>query len=476
MAPREKTALRPAQIATVKELKESVGVQAIMGMGAGKTASALTAIAELLEEGTIGAAIVIAPRRVALTTWPEEVTKWAHLQGVDLVVLSGTPKQRARALTGDHDVYVMGIDNLQWLLDFMEKAYPKSDRRWDLLCIDELSRFKSPRGERAKALRRAASDFRAIWGLTGTPRPNSWEDQWMPLMLVSAGEAWGGESFDDWRRARFRPLDYQQHKWEAHSFAVPEIARVVDTWSFAVAPSAETDIPFNAGDDHDIFVDLCGPALRDLDELSKRALVEIGQSGADVRELIAAGDEEVVVALTQAVANSKMEQILQGFIYRDGVTMQTYRPVKLDALEDLIEGNGGENLLVPYWYREELDALFKRFGERPYLGHGVSDRESARTIHAWNEGRIPLLPVHPASAGHGLNLQEGGRRLVWLGPIWSHELYVQTCKRLARPGQAAPVYSHRIRARHWLDDLKVNRVEGKMAEERDFIADRRIIA
>lgn len=461
-----KNLLRTAQLNTIAELKASLGVQAVLGMGAGKTVSALTAIDDMIGDGLIGAAIVTAPRTVAIETWPTEIAEWEHTKDIDLVVLEGNPARRAKLLAEDHDIYVIGHDNLIWLVDELNANYKYDDRRWDLLCIDELSKFKSARGKRAKKLARVSEKFGAIWGMSGTPKPNTWEDQWMQLNLISAGTAWGGKSFDDWRRAYFRPLDYQQRSWAIHDFAIPILRRTIDTWSFTIPPSQLSDVPFTAGDDHDFFVDLTDEALADLETLEKELFVELGREGTDLRE----DDEEIMLVLAKAQATGKMEQILQGFLYRDGQTLQTYRNPKIEMLERVLDDVGGEPVLIPYYFKEDLEAVRSILPGAPHLGAGVNDVETKRLIAAWNAGDIERLLIHPASAGHGLNLQKGpGHRLVWYTPTWSAEMYAQTVKRLARPGQAAPVWSHRIRARHWLDDLKINRVEHKLKEQADFI-------
>lgn len=462
---RKETDLRPAQERTITELMASIGVQAVLPMGAGKTAAALTAIRRMIDAKTIRAAIVIAPRRVALETWPNETTLWEHLRDTDLVVLSGGPAVRAKRLAEPHEVYVIGIDNVQWLIDTLSLAANRSHPGWDVLVIDEISRFKNPRGQRAHSLMQVAARFGTIWGLTGTPRPNSDEDLWMPLQIVSAGAALP-RSFDKWRRSNFMPLDPNGYKWRIHNFARTALHATVNQWSFTVPPDAVTDVPFNSGASYDTFVDLSVDARRDLDHMETRLLVELGIGKVDLVD----PSDDLMVALTKAVAVGKMTQIMQGFIYRDGATVQRYENPKMEALIDLLEAAGGEPVLLLYHFREELEDLLALLGKGTlHLGAGVSDNKGARTVEAWNAGDIPVMPLHPASAGHGLNLQFGGRRLIWYHPTFSAELYIQTCKRLARPGQTLPVYSHRIRARHWLEDMRVNRVEGKIGDEKLFM-------
>lgn len=462
---RNREDLRDAQLGVVEELKQSLGVQVVAGMGTGKTISALTAARDLLTEGKIRAALIVAPVRVAIHTWPKEIKSWAHTTDLDFVVLSGTPDRRAKLLKENHQIYLCSIDNIVWLVDELRK-FKYDDPRWDLLIVDELSRFKAPRGQRAKKLKRFADRFGAIWGLTGTPKPNGWEDQWMPLQIISGGEAWG-ESFDDWRKRYFVQLDFNGYNWAVRDEAVPNLRKVVDAWSFAVPPDAATDVPFNYGPDFDVVVPLSAAQERDIKSLEDDLLVEIGVDGTDV---LRDADDDLVVALSSAVATGKMTQIIQGFLYDDGLTLQTYKNAKLDALDDVLHANDGEPVLICYHYKQDLIDIRKKCGRIPNIGSDTSDADFVRHIEAWNAGDVPVMAVHPASVGHGVDgMQHGGRRIVWYSMTWSGEIFAQMCKRLARPGQTLPVYVHRILADHWLERLRVERVERKIEDERLFI-------
>lgn len=469
MTPRQYEDLRDVQQRAITRLYESQGVQAVMPMGSGKTVCALTAASEMLQDGAIRAGVVAAPPRVAARTWSTEVAKWSHLTGLRLQLLIGTPKQRAAKLRQPADVYVVSLENLPWLIKELRKL-GDDHPAWDLLIIDELSRMKSPRGARAKALNRNVERFKNIWGLTGTPKPNSWEDQWMPVQLVSRGWAWG-TGFDEWRRDHFRQMDHQGHEWKPHDFMLPAIRKVVDKYTFTVDPAEAAEVPFTSGDEHDVVVDLCPAALRDLESLEKELMVELGREGTDLRVALEEEDDDLVVALAKAQATGKMEQVLQGFLYRDAKTVQTYRRAKLEALEDMLHAADAEPVLIAYHFKEDLENLRDLLGPSlPYLGQGVSNKRTDDLVEAWGRGEVSRLALHPASAGHGLDgLQDGGRRFIWYAPTWSPELYLQAIKRLARSGQKLPVFSHRIRARHWLEDMRISRVEHKIKEEIDFI-------
>ena len=465
---RPRSDLRSAQVRLAQEFKESLGLQGVAGMGSGKTCAALTAIVDLLAEEKIRAAIIVAPVRVALTTWPTEIGKWEHTQHLDAAVLHGTPEKRLRLLNEQHEVYICSIDNIVWLIDALRK-FKADDPRWDMLIIDELSRFANPRGQRTKKLFRFVERFKAVIGLTGTPRRKSLEDQYAPIRIVSGDTAWGGMGFDAWRKEHCIPTDFQGYRWEVRDDAEPKIRREIDQWTITIPPEEATDIPFNYGPDFDVVTPLSPAQKADLEDLQKDLLIELGREGTDLTQAIK--DDEFVAALSRAVASGKMEQILQGFLYRDGETVQTYKNAKLDAVDDLLNGIDGENTLLVYHYRQDLLNLKERFGDMPVMGSETSDDEFVEYLEAWRRGNIPLMAVHPLSVGHGVDgMQEGGRRLIWYSNTWSGEVFSQLNHRIARPGQKYPVYTHRILADHWVERLKVSRTETAMEGEKDFIA------
>ena len=463
---RDRSQLRAVQNRIVDELKISEGVIAVLGMGGGKTACALTAIADLIAEGWVRGAIVVAPKRVALSTWPREVLQWSHLAHLDVAPLGGDKAKRAATLRERHDIYVCGIDNLPWLIDELKKLPDHPGR--DQLVIDEMSRFKNPRGSRAKALNRFSANFGAIWGLTGTPRPGGWEDLWMPLQIVSKARAWG-KTFDPWREEHFTPLDFHRRKWGVRPDAVPLIQRVVNAWMVTVAPEDTVDVLFTSGPEHDVIVPLSKAAREDAETMERDLMLSLGREGT--LSDIDPNDDAVIMALSQAVASGKMSQIMQGYVYSEGEAVQHYDAGKADALLDFVEDLGGEPLIVCYWYKEDLAVLRTLFDGIPHLGAGVGDKKAEQTIEDWNAGRLPLLALHPASAGHGLNLQFGGSRMLWYAMPWSPELYAQTVKRLARPGQTRPVFSHRLLADHPYEHLRLARVESKIDAQADFISE-----
>jgi superfamily II DNA or RNA helicase len=436
-----------------------------MAMGGGKSVSTLTAIVDLLAARTIRAAIIIAPVRVALTTWPNEIANWEHTAHLDAVALAGTPERRLKLLQEKHDIYICSIDSLVWLIDALRK-FAKDDPRWDMLVIDELSRFKSPRGERAKKLNRFVARFGSVVGLTGTPRPNGWEDQYMPLQIVSAGTAWNTSGFDAWRKAHFTQMDFHGYKWEARRDALPYIRRTIDDWTLTIPPDQATDIPFNSGPDFDVVVPLTQAQKDDIASLEKELIIELGAEGTDLLD----PSEEIVQAMSQATAAGKISQILQGFLYKDGQTVQTYSKAKLDALDDLLAAADGENVMIVYEYRHDLEMLKKHLKGARWVDREQTDEEFVQLINDCRDGKVQYLLAHMANLGHGVDgLQHGFSRMIWYQYGWSQEGVSQITARIARSGQTKPVYSHRIVADHWLERKRIQRVEQKMVEEAEFI-------
>lgn len=462
---RPRSALRPAQIRVIDEIRESTGLQLVMGLGAGKTASALTAIVDLLDANTIRAAIIIAPVRVALSTWPHEIAEWEHTQHLDAVVLSGNPDKRMTMLKEQHQIYICSIDSLVWLIDALRKFKP-DDPRWDMLVVDELSRFKSARGERVKKLNRFSERFDAVIGLTGTPRPNGWHEQWMPLNIISGGHAWG-TGYDGWLEEHFKAKDYHKRNWEIRPEHVEQVKKVVDDWTLTIPPDQATDIPFNSGPEFDVVVPLTKAQKDDLASLEKDLLIELGAEGVEVLD----DSEETVAALSQATATQKIAQVCQGFLYRDGETVQVYSDAKLKALDDLLAGADGENVIIVYNYRYDFERLKKHLPGARWVDQDQTDEEFVALIDACRRGEVQYLLAHAANLGHGIDgLQHGFARMIWYEVNWSQELTSQLTARIARSGQTKPVYSHRIVADHWLEQRRIARVESKRAEEAEFIS------
>ena len=422
-------------------------------LGAGKGAAALTALAELIRDGHRRHALVIAPKLVAATVWPREVTLWPHLAHLRVAVLNGTPERRRELLAAApaREVTAIGVDLVPWLVG--ELAGLADDHPlFDVLIIDETSRLKDPSGKRARALLKAAGRFRTRWGLTGTPRPNSSMDLFMPTAIVTDGTLWG-RAFVPWQKRHFRPRDPFGREWAPLPGAEERIAADFGTVAMTVADEDMPDLPpLNVVETHLQLPDTVMATYRRM-----------------ARELFTTAEGRTIEAASPMIATGKLAQIANGFLYGEGNNDVVFvHDLKIQWLKELVESLGGEPLLIAYEFIEDLRTIRRALGEVPALGGCTGAREASRLVAEWNEGKLPLLAFHPASAGHGLNLQHGGARMAWLSPSWSAELTQQAIARLYRPGQTRHVTIHVCVAAGTVDEMKRDRVIGKMTAQEAF--------
>jgi hypothetical protein len=422
-------------------------------LGAGKGAAALTALADLVRDGERRHALVIAPKLVAATVWPREVTLWPHLAHLRVAVLNGVPERRRQLLAAApaREVTAIGIDLVPWLVD--ELAGLADDHPlFDVLIVDETSRLKDPSGKRARALLKVAGRFRTRWGLTGTPRPNSSMDLFMPAAVITNGALWG-HAFIPWQKRHFRPRDPFGHEWIALPEAEERITADFGTVAMTVADEDMPDLPpLNIVESH--------LQLPDSVMVTYRAMA---------RELCAEVGDRTIGVASMMIATSKLAQIANGFLYGEGNDDAVFiHDLKIAWLKELVESLDGEPLLIAYEFVEDLRTIRRALGQVPALGGATSAREALPLIAEWNEGVLPLLAFHPAAAGHGLNLQHGGSRMAWLSPSWSAELTQQAIARIYRPGQKRHVTVHVCVATGTVDEMKRNRVLGKMSAQEAF--------
>jgi hypothetical protein len=445
--------LRSYQQRAATYLYESDAAFLIAPLGAGKGAAALTAAAELIRDGLRRHMLVIAPKLVATTVWPTEITAWPHLAHLRAAVLDGNPERRRELLAGApaRKVTVIGVDLVPWLVRELA-AFADDHPLFDVLIIDETSRFKDPSGKRARALLKVAGRFRTRWGLTGTPRPNSAMDLFMPAAIITNGALWG-RAFVPWQKRHFRPRDPFGREWTALPGAEEKIAADFGTVAMTVADEDMPDLPP---------LNVVVTPVRLPDDV-----MAAYQTMQD--ELFAAIGERGIEAVSPLVATGKCAQIANGFLYDAGADDPVFvHSLKIDWLRELVESLEGEPLLVAYEFVEDLRTIRRAFGEVPALGGQTSARAASQLIAAWNAGELPLLAFHPASAGHGLNLQFGGSRMAWLSPSWSAELTEQAIARVYRPGQTRHVTIHVCVATGTVDEMKRDRVLGKMSAQEAF--------
>lgn len=383
----------------------------LLDMGLGKTVISLTAIADLLFDSFEAHRIlVVAPLRVARDTWPAEIEKWSHLQHLTFSVVVGTPKERRAALMTGADITIINRENLQWLIE--SSGFPFD---YDMVVIDELSSFKNHKSKRFQALMKVRPKVKRIIGLTGTPSSNGLMDLWAEFKLLDMGQ----------RLGRF----ITQYR---NDYFLPDKRNGPIIYSYKPMPYAE-DAIYRKISDMTI-------SMKSTDHLKMPELVsscyEVKLSEAEAQryedlkqELILQLPEGEVTAANAASLTGKLVQLANGAIYSDDGDTVEFHDRKLDALEDIIEAANGKPLLVAYWFKHDLERIKQRFD--------VREIKSSKDITDWNSGKIPVAVIHPASAGHGLNLQAGGSTLIWFGLTWSLELYQQTNARLWRQGQTA---------------------------------------
>lgn len=448
---RQLSDLRPYQERIITHLYQNDAAFCIARMGGGKTISALTAISELLRDHVIRHALVIAPKRVAETVWPDEIIAWEHISGLKYTLLTGTPGQRLQRLrlAAATNLTIIGIDNVKWLLDSIDPN--PNNPLFDLLVIDEISKLKDPTGVRAKELAKNATCWKMIWGLSGTLRPNSALDLFMPARIVTKGRLWG-RSYYQWRKDYFYPTDYNGYVW-------------------APFPGCEDKI--NA-DMAPLTVTLRDDEMPQLPELSviidKVTLPDKARQAYATmhRKLVAEVADKSILAANAAVATGKLAQLANGFMYDEGSQARAVHDEKRAWLTDLVDQADGPMLLV-YEFLDDLRMIREVVADNiPILGSSTGPRETACHIANWNAGRLPFLALHPAAGGHGLNLQAGGSDMAWVAPTWSPELWAQTIARLHRPGQSRPVMVRVCVATGTVDELKLDRVHHKMSAQAAF--------
>lgn len=455
----------------------------VMRMGGGKTATALTAALELIADGHVRKGIVMAPPLVAATVWPREPAKWSHLSDIKVVALTGSPAQRLKLLeTSDADVFTVSDGVCRWMADYL-LALPDGDPLLDLFMYDE-PKTKEPRGAIGKALMAVEPRVKVMWLFSGTPRPNGYQDLFVAGHLMATGK-WD-KDFDLWRRRNFMQVDHSGYEWEVHDFRAKQLDEVIKTFMVRAAePKDARHGTLTSGPDHDIEIELPAAALKKYKEMERDLIIEVvrgidiatahGQWSPDGSPEAEAREAAIIAALSQAVASSKLAQIAQGFVYEtteDDKIAHRIHDAKVEGLAYALDGIGAENSLITYGFREDvtvIEALLRK-QRRSYgiLGQGVSLKQKLIYVDQWNEGKLDNLILHPASAGHGIELQFGGRHITHFCPTWSAEQYDQVIKRLDRPGQELQVYSRMIIAKGTVDIVKRNRVEFKMGDQEAF--------
>lgn len=383
----------------------------LLDMGLGKTVISLTAIADLLFDSfEAHRVLVIAPLRVARDTWPLEIKKWKHLKYLTYAVAVGTVKERKAALMANADITIINRENLGWLID--NSGFPFN---YDMVIIDELSSFKNHKSKRFQSLMRVRPKIKRIIGLTGTPSSNGLMDLWAEFKLLDFGERLG-RFITHYRTNYFIPDKRNGeiiYSYKPMPYAEDAIYRKISDITISMKSTDHLQMPELITSQYE--VQLSENEEKRYEELKADFILEL--------------PEGEITAANAASLTGKLSQLANGAIYDDSGNILEFHDRKLDALEDIIESANGKPLLVAYWFKHDLQRIKNRFD--------VREIKTSKDITDWNNGTIPVAVIHPASAGHGLNLQAGGSTLIWFGLTWSLELYQQTNARLWRQGQTS---------------------------------------
>lgn len=432
----------------------------LLDMGLGKTAVTLTVLNRLMyEEFSLNRALVIAPKRVAEDTWSREAEKWDHLSCLRVVKVLGTAKQRTAALAQDGDVYVINRENVVWLVETLGARWP-----FDGIVIDELSSVKSSRSKRWRALRRVIGAAKYVYGLTGTPAPNGYIDLWPEMYLLDRGQRLG-RTLGEFRNTYFNPGAHKGHivyEWRLKPGAKARIDAKLSDLCLSMSKEDWLDLPERT---YNTVPVMMSPSARKLyEQFQKEKILPLlrGRDGLRLAENGADDYDSAVLGDMAATVSGKLLQMANGAVYDENGEVFHIHDAKLDALEEIADTNPGQPLLVFYTYKHDLDRIQARFPSAEKI-------KSSETISDWNAGKIPMLLCHPASAGHGLNLQAGGHIIVWFGLPWSLELYQQANDRLHRMGQKQGVIIHHIVARGTLDERVMSVLAGRESTQRGLL-------
>jgi len=445
--------LEPHQLEALNHLRANPRAALFLGMSLQKTVVTLLYLREMLyEECAFTRVLLVAPDKVARLTWPDEISKWDQTRDMRFSVVAGNAQQRADALSADAELFIVGVDNLVWLLELYPKALP-----FDCLVIDELSLFKGRSSQRFLNLRRALArskvDYRI--GLTGTPSPNGLIDLWAQMRLIDDGQRLG-QNFGQYVGAYFKTRGNGMITFEyrPNDNAEQIISRKLSDIVLSMQTRDHKKLPDLVLEDTELRFDPFDQEVYDTLE----------------EEYVLGLDDAEVTVKNGADLVGKLLQVSSGAIYEDKVEdgpriWHQLNTVKMDALEDLVKQYPYENVLVVYQFKHEVTRIKERFPDAVTLPTGKAIKQC---FDDWNAGKIKMLIIHPASAGHGLNLQFGGRRMIWTSPTWNLEHWLQTLARLLRHGAVDTIYVHRLLVKG-TRDMQVRRRINSKDDNQKFI-------
>lgn len=407
----------------------------------------------MLDDLVVSKVLVIAPLRVARDTWTAEVEKWDHLSALDVSVIIGTAKERTAAINHSAMIYVVNRENVKWLVEY----YEKNGLRWDFDCIviDELSGFKNYQSQRFKYLRKVRPFVKRWIGLTGTPTSNGLMDLWAEIGILDGGERLG-RFIGRFRDAYFKAGSMNPSTGVVFSYvprpgAEEQIYEKISDMTISMKALDYLDMPECVYVNHE--VELNTQERKLYDQLKKDLIIPLEDGDID--------------AANAASLSNKLLQMSNGAVYDENGETRVIHQRKLEKLEDLIESANGQPVLIAYWFKHDRQRIMEHLTA---CGYSPRDIRESKDIKDWNDGRIPVALIHPASAGHGLNIQSGGHILIWFGLTWSLELYQQTNARLWRQGQKETVTIHHIVTKNTVDEDVLSALASKDVTQEKLIA------
>lgn len=421
-----------------------------LDMGLGKTVSTLTAIQDLIDDCEISRALVVAPKKVAETTWTTEAAKWDHLKGLKVAKVMGTEKQRKLALTQKADVYVIGRDNFVWLVGLYGGRLP-----FDVLVIDELTSFKNSKSQRFKAMRIARPSVQRVIGLTGTPAPNGLIDLWGQLYCIDMGQRLGSSV------TRYRESHFETHKWnniivrcdvkKGHEDIIRN--RISD---ICLSMQAKDYLQLPNLMIHTVSVELPSATMAAYNKFEREKVLEFKHEHE--------GESANILANSAAGLMNKLAQFANGAVYDEEHNVHEIHNEKVDKLAEIVEAANGGGVLVFYQFKHDIPRITKKL-----KGYRVEVYQGERQLVNWNAGKIDVLLAHPASTAYGLNMQQGGHYIVWFGTGWDLELFQQANARLHRQGQKHPVVVYKLIGAHTVDERASASLENKKAKQQSLL-------
>lgn len=413
-----------------------------LDLGLGKSVITLTAIRQLMDDCEVERTLVVAPKKVAESTWTDEVDKWDHLRGMRVSRVMGTARQRLRALDAPADIYVIGRDSFVWLVAYYNGKLP-----FDVLVIDELTSFKSSKSQRFKAMRMASPTVSRVIGLTGTPAPNGMVDLWAQVYCLDAGVRLGTSI------TRYKSTYFEVHKWnniEVRCTVRPGCEKIIRSKISDICLSMQSKdyLQLPGMLVHCVRVDMSPAVAEGYRKFERDKVLEFREEHE--------GEKPQVLANSAAGLMSKLSQYSNGAVYDEDGGVHEVHDEKLDRLCELIEAANGSPVLVYYQYRHDIDRILARL-----KGLRAEVYDGEKQLTDWNAGRIDVLLAHPASTAYGLNMQKGGHYIIWFGTGWNLELYLQANARLHRQGQEHPVIVYKLLCRGTVDEKANAALESK---------------